>query len=307
MKTLTNKEEVLFYQIFQVNQFDLKRFLIKELDKYYTNIIIKPKYIIAEGNIPVVLMSHMDTVFLKPPVNIYYDSRVNVMWSPEGLGADDRAGIFSIIKLLRRGYLPSIIFTTDEELGCLGAKKLIKDITNPIVPVNFIIELDRRGEQDCVFYNCNNPEFQEYIESFGFLFNVGSYSDISIICPDWGIAGVNLSIGYEDEHSKQETLNITNMFNTIEKVSKILDEAKDGKTELYKFIPAEDAYSTIHQCEHCKDYLYDFELIPINIKGDVKWFCPDCFANIFSTCKTCGKVFVKNGGKLCLKCKKNIL
>ena len=41
----------------------------------------------------------------------------NVMISPDGLGADDRAGVFMIMNIVKAGFRPHVIFTTDEE-GC---------------------------------------------------------------------------------------------------------------------------------------------------------------------------------------------
>ena len=84
-------------------------------------------YIIAEGTIPICLCAHLDTVGIELPSEIYYDSVNRIMWSPQLLGADDRAGVYAIIKILEKGYRPHIIFTTDEEKGGLGAQKLIED------------------------------------------------------------------------------------------------------------------------------------------------------------------------------------
>ena len=84
----------------------------------------------------------MDTVFFKPATIIYYDRQKNTMWSPMGLGADDRAGVFAIIQILQSGLRPHIIFTTDEEKGCLGAEALAKTEC-PFQELKYIIELDR--------------------------------------------------------------------------------------------------------------------------------------------------------------------
>jgi hypothetical protein len=67
-----------------------------------------------------------------------------------------------------------------------------------------MIELDRQGRDDAVFYDCDNPEFEEYITKFDFVSDWGTYSDISTIAPSWECAAVNLSIGYFDEHSYAE-------------------------------------------------------------------------------------------------------
>lgn len=304
MKNLNREEMILFQTIFKKSQKDLKAYLTYKLRDYYgkKNIISKGKYIFVKGNIPITLVSHMDTVFDTPPKDIYYDKDHNIVWSPQGLGADDRAGIFSILQILKRGYLPNLVLTEDEEIGCVGARNAVKNIPNNPLDNKFIIELDRRGQNDCVFYDCDNMKFENYIQSFGFLLDFGTYSDISILCPQWGVAGVNVSIGYDSEHTKMETLNISWMYQTIERVCAILDAEKEA--EYYEFIPSTKNYFEVHGCKHCKGYFYDFEMIPIKIKGAVTWFCPDCFAELFATCEKCGTVITrKNGGKLCAKCK----
>lgn len=181
----------------------MERFLCQK----YENVIITKDYIVAIGEIPIALVAHLDTVYKTPVSNLYYDRQKCIMWSPEGLGADDRAGVFAIIKILHEGLRPTIIFTTDEEQGGRGATVL--GTQNCPTKLKYMIELDRRGESDCVFYDCYNPEFVKYIESFGFKEAYGSFSDISFLMPPWKVCGVNLSIGYEEEHSYIEQLNTT--------------------------------------------------------------------------------------------------
>lgn len=200
-------------------------------------IIITNDYIVAEGDIPIALSAHLDTVGDAPPEDIYYDPKKKVMWSPQLMGADDRAGVYAIIQIIQAGYRPCIIFSTDEEQGCLGASTLVQE--NPICPLEnlkAIFQLDRRGREDSVYYNCNNPDFEEYVNKFGFTTAYGTFTDISVIAPAWGVAAVNLSIGYEDEHTKLEILHTDWMWETIEKVKNILDAEKDMK--MYSYIPA---------------------------------------------------------------------
>ena len=73
--------------------------LYKLLQKYYSNVITNDTYdyIIAEGDTPIALIAHMDTVFDNPPCAIYYDPVEEVVWSPYGGVGDDRVGIFMII------------------------------------------------------------------------------------------------------------------------------------------------------------------------------------------------------------------
>ena len=108
-------------------------------------------YIIAEGDLPVCLCAHIDTVFSHLPETFYYDQEKSVLWSPQGLGADDRAGNYAIIELLEKGHKPSIILTDEEEKGGLGAEALIKKFPEcPFEDCRASIQFDRQGQQDAV-------------------------------------------------------------------------------------------------------------------------------------------------------------
>ena len=185
----------------------------KSLQKKYNDVIVEEDndYIIAVGDIPIALVAHMDTVFQTPPTNIYYDPEAEIVWSPTGGIGDDRVGIFLIMKLLQQTKLrPYIFLMNDEEFGGLGAQSLIQNYPLCNWNINFFIELDRHGKDDAVFYTCDNKEFTDFICSYGFKEQIGLFSDISIICPAWGIAGVNLSVGYENEHTLLEIWNVKN-------------------------------------------------------------------------------------------------
>ena len=240
MKTFKNSELKTFEQLASLTQNSLKKVLSSFLKRHYPKVIETKEYIYAEGEIPIALVAHMDTVFKKPPSEIFFDERHNVVWSPQGLGADDRAGVFAIVQIIRGGQKPHVIFTTDEEYGALGAMELSK-LDCPFTNLKYIIQLDRRGSDDCVFYDCDNPDFIKYVESFGFKEAYGSFSDISIIAPAWGVAAANLSVGYYLEHSNAEYLKCRELEKTIERVKKILDNAENMLS--YTYIEALKTYS----------------------------------------------------------------
>lgn len=204
----------------------LKKYLYKFLKKYYKEIIRNDLFLIAKGDIPIALVAHVDTVWETPPKQIYYSKKKSILWSPQGLGADDRAGVSAILQLIEEGYRPTIIFCDEEETGAIGASSLVN--TFPKIPwkINFLIELDRRGSEDSIFYNYKDIEFENYINSFGFITAKGIFSDIYVIGPRWNIPSVNLSIGYYNEHTTKEYLSLIEMQKTIEKVKNIL-EAKE--------------------------------------------------------------------------------
>ncbi|MEG0153725.1 MAG: M28 family peptidase, partial [Cellulosilyticaceae bacterium] len=171
MTMLSNKELELFKSILGCRQGGLKKSMEEFLVKLYgkKSVIIEKEYIVAIGDIPVGLVAHLDTVHKTPAYQVFYDKDENVLWSPQGLGADDRAGVYAIVELLTRDYKPTVIFTTDEEKGGLGASALVSDFPKPPFEVNYLIELDRQGGNDSVFYECANQDFERYINRFGFL------------------------------------------------------------------------------------------------------------------------------------------
>lgn len=208
-------------------------------------------YTLAEGDLPICLCAHMDTVFPKPPETFYYDSSAGVLWSPQGLGADDRAGLFVIIQLLEKGYKPSIILTDMEERGGIGAEALTRRFPEcPFEDCRAIIQLDRQGKNDAVYYDCDNEDFEKLITSYGFKTDWGTFTDISIIAPKWMIAAVNLSVGYYDEHTRAETLRMRELYKTITRVEHMLKDC--GKWRSYAYVPFDySKFSFNNRCAFC--------------------------------------------------------
>lgn len=289
----------------ELTQKQMKSFLKVYLKKLYKDIIVTEDYIIAKGDIPIGLVAHMDTVFNCPPVEqeIYYDSEKKVMWSPWGLGADDRAGITIIVELLQKTELrPTLIFTADEEKGCLGAFKLIRDYGNNFLNLNCLIELDRQGEKDCVFYDCGNKEFQQEIEKFGFKTAQGTFSDISVIAESWNVAAVNLSVGYYEEHSYSEYLCFDQMQSTFDKLINMISNDSILTKKQFDFQKIErtikiatgfDYEYEICKCEKCG--LETSDTVPIrNAKGESVNYCFHCFSTAdVKWCTECGYCYIE--------------
>lgn len=294
---MTKKQLKTLKKIFYLNQESLRVSLQKALTSQYgiKNVFATKTFLYAEGDIPVCLVAHMDTVHKHLPVDIYYDREQDVMWSPCGLGADDRAGVYAILQIIKDGYRPHVVFTTDEEIGCIGAKTLVRARKKiPFKECHFLIELDRRGMNDCVFYDLDNEEFESFIESYGFQTEIGSYTDICDIAPVWKCAAVNLSIGYLNEHTNMEMLSPSVMFETIRKVENILKDAKEGKTKHYEYIPM-PYYNTYYKygwnpintpqdtvndgvCYWCMKRCKSSELIAVTTSdGYIDYYCEECY------------------------------
>lgn len=290
MRTLTNAEVSLMENLIGITQTGLREVLYKFLQKYYKDVRYDPDYLIAVGDIPIALVAHMDTVFKSPATEVFYDRKKNVMWSPTGAGFDDRAGVFAILQIVKSGLRPHIIFTTDEEIGCVGAS-IVAELPCPFSDLRFIIQLDRRNGNDCVFYNCDNEEFQKYIESFGFVTAYGSFTDISELCPAWEVAGVNFSIGYRDEHTTSEILFVGQMLNTIDKTKTIL---KQTDIPYFKYIPAVGAFNWKSIINHANAASYDTEYWRDYESGYNDFYAPTTWkltkpSNARYICYKCGK------------------
>lgn len=217
---------------------DLVEYLGRQIPKLYgeENCNVTKQYIFAKGTLPVILLAHMDTVFYSPPETILYDREQELITSPEGIGGDDRNGVYSILKIItnRKDNLPYVLFTTSEERGCKGARAASEPLKDKVKDVLFAIQIDRAGKDDAVFYSCQNKEFKEYICSFGYKDVKGLHTDICVLCPEWGFAGVNFSSGYVGNHKNTEIVNVGDMFATIQMVNKILDDVA-GKKDMARF------------------------------------------------------------------------
>lgn len=212
-------------------------------------------YLYGRGNIPVMLVAHVDTVHTKSPETILYDREKDIAWSPAGIGGDDRAGVLGLLKIIEKGYKPHLLFTDGEESGGIGASEAAKALSHEVEKfgIKFIIELDREGSHDACFYNCYNTEFEDYIMDFGFKTAFGSFSDISIICPKWDIAGVNLSSGYYNSHTTKEFIKMKELFTNVKKVTNIFDNIPKNK-EKFVYNTLGDKYSSKYSYGYGRTY-----------------------------------------------------
>ena len=207
--------------------------LFKRLCKIFkgNSLISKSNFILVRGYAPVLLVAHLDTVHDKPVRDICLSPDKNILMSPQGIGGDDRCGVFALCHIFHSAQVkPWLLFTCDEEVGGLGAKAFCLAHKQHLLPkeldaLKFIIELDRKGKNDAVYYRCANPDFEAYITGKGFKTAQGSFSDISLVAPELGIAAVNLSSGYYHAHSLHEFINRSHLNDSIQKVIGIIAES----------------------------------------------------------------------------------
>ncbi|MBR0288987.1 MAG: hypothetical protein IJQ82_08420 [Selenomonadaceae bacterium] len=211
--------------------------LFKILRKMYAGkaFVCEGKFILVRGESPIMLLAHLDTVHSEPVKVICKSKDRNILMSPQGIGGDDRCGVYALVKTYAiADKKPWLLFTCDEEVGGLGANAFCLAHKHSKLPgelgnMKFHVEIDRRGSHDAVYYDCENLEFKKYITSKGFKTSFGSFSDISLVAPELGTAAVNLSSGYYNAHTQYEYIVRSELENTIAKVCEMVaDVAKDS-------------------------------------------------------------------------------
>ncbi|MFC5602699.1 M20/M25/M40 family metallo-hydrolase [Sporosarcina koreensis] len=194
------------------------------------------------GNGPVIMLNaHLDIVEeLVPGRQIVKEARV---WrSDKGiLGADDRAGIAVILQIARNlaqstfSGKVKFVFTVKEECGLVGASQLDEYF---LWDVDVAFVLDRRGAGDIVT-SCGgyipfcSKEFGRCIEEIAekttkgeWACTAGGSSDTRIWATH-GIQSVNLSVGYQHEHTEDETLDVGVCYQTVELLEEIFEHARN--------------------------------------------------------------------------------
>lgn len=293
-----------------VKQNNLKKMLSDELNAYYKKVKNKSGFLYAKGNIPVMLVAHLDTVHQQQctPNNIFINCTNDIITSTVGIGGDDRCGVYMIMEILKTTNLrPYILFVEDEEIGSLGAKEFVKRYNKTNLSLNFIIELDRRGSEDSVYYDLDNIDFEDYINKFGFTTALGSFTDICVLCPNLDCAGVNLSCGYYKEHQNEHYVVFSEMYNNIQKVISILSYVKDDdyfewKEDYNKYYYNYTNYTSQnldYACGYCGAFRTgDFD-------EDGIYICEHCADNYqLKRCVICG-TYTHNKNCICEYCKED--
>lgn len=229
-----------FENLCSLSQIGVMALIRKSIYNFYEekDVIFTEKYILCKGEAPIMFCSHMDTVKRDDVKIIISDKEKGYITSPNLLGGDDRCGVYALLNLIVYSKIkPWVIFTTDEEIGCVGAQDAVKELDKEMFKdIKFMVEIDRRGSNDCVFYQCENKEFHTFIqENTGYVKTTGSSSDCRYLGKGWDIASVNLSAGYYHEHTKYEYVVVKELCRTIETCFKLLNISLLDETPFFDY------------------------------------------------------------------------
>lgn len=197
-------------------------------------------YVPATRENAVLLVAHADICEggeTEIPTELSEDGDIIRNADPEGiLGADDRAGC-AIVSILAEKLLlgHGVLITDGEEKVGDGATALLSRCGAVAAELRaryqFMIEFDQYKGRWYTCYDAGADEFREYVSK-----KIGEYSkaefrhggfesftDICVLATD--ICGVNLSVGFYDEHTYDEYMNKSDWLDTLDVAVKWLSES----------------------------------------------------------------------------------
>lgn len=260
-----------FIELCRMSQKDLKKYVAEELAKTYTDVRNESGFVFAKGDFPVLLIAHLDTVHKALPDKVVYDMETLTISSPDGIGGDDRCGVYMIFEIIKK-HKCSVLFCEDEEIGTVGAEKFVHSKVWGDLEFNYIIEFDRKGSNDAVFYDCDNPEFKRFITKEFYEVAYGSFTDISVVAPALGCAAVNLSCGYYNAHTTDEYVVYPEMMESIEAACNIIENTTED--DKFEYIESKDSfsYASFRSSSGFYDYNQYYLIQYVDKHGKEDWF-----------------------------------
>lgn len=126
----------------------------------------------------------------------------------EGLGADDKNGIFMALQALRKYDCIKAVFFKEEEIGCNGSSHAEMTFFDDC---RYVIQCDRRGNSDLISnigYTdlCSGKFIQDIApEKWGYKEEHGAMTDVETLKErGLSVSAVNMSCGYYNPHTDEE-------------------------------------------------------------------------------------------------------
>lgn len=131
------------------------------------------------------------------------------------LGADDGAGVFLMLEMIRAAIPGTYIFHRAEESGGHGSHYIATTTPSVLADIEIAIAFDRKGTCDIITHQGQRTASDRFADTLadaiglpgligdptGLFTDTANYSSLVSEC-------TNISVGYENQHSKNETLDI---------------------------------------------------------------------------------------------------
>jgi hypothetical protein len=152
------------------------------------------------------------------------------------LGADNGAGMWLLLEMIAEGVPGTYIFHRGEERGGIGSDGMATHWADMIKMHTHAIAFDRRGFTDVITHQwggrCCSERFANQMSAIlgmgyepddgGSFTDTANYTHLIPEC-------TNISVGYHDEHSQNESLDLTHL---VELRAKVIEAFKEPKYAL---------------------------------------------------------------------------
>lgn len=218
-----------------------------------------------KGN-KVMLSAHLDQVETNGKCVHIYKQGDNIIgynkyWERTNLGADDKNGVWVILKLLQAGYNFDFVISEGEEVGCIGIEKLEKRLPESTAEIAIVIDR-RKGDEvlkgggSDVYCSTLAQSISNFFKG-AFKVTTGSISDTRVICKY--MESVNISAGYYGAHTSTEFTN----FKELENIKNCIERIVDGTFVHYPTPPSQYVYtpkpSTLYNNNSNKKGRYNYD------------------------------------------------
>lgn len=149
------------------------------------------------------------------------------------LGADDAAGCYVLLRLMEANVPGLYVFFRGEERGGIGSSYITDHRQDLFAGIERAIQFDRRGTGSVITeMMCGRTCSDEFAEAIGKALDMGheidptgSFTDtanLSEIVPEC----TNISVGYEHEHSSNETLNAAYLLALVDRCITVFSDSE---------------------------------------------------------------------------------
>ena len=192
------------------------------------------------------ICTHYDTILKDYNLKLVEKNGILSNKNDNILGADDRVGVAIALALSKK--IPLIYLFTDlEEVGGIGAKDFCFNNEYLFYRINSYIGLDRCGNKDVAIYEYYSDELNRMFMKHKYEVVTGTFTDVSVIASYIPKPTINISVGFNNEHTNKESLNIQAAYHTYEILCKELPnlinkQFRDMKCITYMYRSNIDTY-----------------------------------------------------------------
>lgn len=164
----------------------------------------------------------------------------------EGLGADDKNGVWIALKCLLKYDVLKVALFVGEEVGCIGSNAADMDFFNDC---RFVLQCDRRGFDDFITEaSCTElcgKEFTDdvHFDWFGYKEAHGMMTDVMTLKENGlNVACANISCGYYEPHTDKEFTIKYDLMNCLSLVEYIIENCTKVYSHEYVYKPTTYGY-----------------------------------------------------------------